>query len=175
MTQQALLLGVLALLTLVNTAGVLAVLLQLPGTWLMVAATAAVAWWRWDQQTIGAGVLIALLVLAIMGEIVEAVAGSAGAVKGGGGWLSAFLSLVGGVAGALIGTVVVPIPILGTLVGACAGAALGALTAERWRGRSWQLSWQSAKGAAYGRLWGTLAKVAIAAVMWLVILLAIIL
>lgn len=175
MTQQALLLGAAALLMLVNTAGVFAVLLQLPGTWLMIVATAAVAWWRWDQQTIGAGVLITLLVLAILGEIIEAVAGSAGAMKGGGGWLSALLSLMGGVVGALAGTVILPIPVLGTLVGACAGAAAGALAAERWRGRSWQLSWQAAKGAAYGRLWGTVGKVVVALVMWLWVLLALIL
>ena len=68
-----LLLMVLLLLG-VNALGVLMVALQLPGTWLMLAATALFAWWRWDDggfAAIGGWVLLTLLGMAIIGEIVE--------------------------------------------------------------------------------------------------------
>ena len=71
------------LLIAVSFVCLLTVLLTLPGTWLMLAATALVAWLRWDQRMISPWTLAALLVLAIAGELLEMVASSAGARRAG--------------------------------------------------------------------------------------------
>ena len=68
-------------LLLLLAAGWIMTLLSLPGTWLMVVGTAIYAYfvpegWRVD---VGWGVLLAVLVLAILGEVVESAAVALGA------------------------------------------------------------------------------------------------
>jgi len=71
------------LLVLVNSLCLFLVVLGMPGTWLMVVATALLAWWRWEVQMFSLPVLMALVLLAAVGELLEFLAGLFGAKKPG--------------------------------------------------------------------------------------------
>lgn len=154
------------LLTLVNAVWLLTTIVGLPGTWLIALTTALVAWWQWDQQMIGAPVLIALGVLAAVGEAIEFYAGVWGSKRFGGSNRGALGALFGSFVGGLVGTLFAPV--LGTLIGACVGAAVGAIVFEMHSGQPWRTSVQSGFGAGVGRLGGTLGKLGAGGVMWLV-------
>jgi uncharacterized protein len=174
MVDTTLLVVVSVLLLLVNTVGVFLVLMQLPGTWLMLGATVGVAWWRWDGWS-GAGViggwtLVVLLVLALVGELVEFLGPAMGAVKEKSSRRAAVLAVVGGVVGAIVGTVVlVFLPVVGTLIGAVVGSGLFSMMGDLWAGRGWEPALRGGKGAAVGRFWGALGKLMIAVAMWVVV------
>lgn len=171
MWENALVVTVVVVLLLFNAVGVLLVALQLPGTWLMLLATAVVAWWRWDSGLIGWWTLAALLGLAVLGEVVEFVAGAWGASRAGSSKRGAVLAIAGGVVGALLGMVFLAfIPIVGVLIGAAIGAALGTIAGDVWAGREWAMALRTGRGAAVGKFWGALGKLGIAGVMWLVVL-----
>jgi uncharacterized protein YqgC (DUF456 family) len=163
-------------LVVLNAACVLLVLLGLPGTWLMVTATALVAWWRWDVHgaapMFGVPMLVTIVGLALAGEVAEFVAGIAGTKSVGGTRRGSVGALVGTLVGALIGTALIPLPIVGSLIGACAGAAVGAWGFELSGGRSMKASMRSGVGAGVGRLFGTVAKFVIAIAIWVVITVA---
>lgn len=176
-----------AILVLVNLFWLFLVIFGLPGTWLMVITTAVFAVWQGHGGSeghvlFGATTLAILIGLALVGELIEFVAGVAGAKKAGGGWRGAIGALLGGLIGGLIGTFLIPIPIIGSLAGACIGAGLGAWWMEL-RSRDWRLTlqspqqrWQRATQIGYaagvGRFMGTLGKLMIAILMWLVIAVA---
>lgn len=175
---------ILALLLLVNAVGVLAVLFQLPGTWLILAATGGAAWLLRDSQTFGWWTLGILLALAILGEIVETASGAIGSRSTGGSrsaaWLSIPFAIVGATLGAsLAGSLslaivwIAPVWLVIVLAGGALGAAGGAILGDRLSGRSWEDSRRAGLGAAVGRLGGTVGKLAVAAVMWLVVVVAI--
>lgn len=163
--------AVLFVLTL--AAGWVLTLISLPGNWLMVAAAAVFAFFvpaDESRAAIGWGVAIALLVLALIGELLELLASALGAARGGGSKRGAVLAVVGAVPGAMIGAVLgSPIPVIGTLVGviffAGLGAMGGAMLGEWWKGRQLHESWQVGRGAFVGRILGSLAKVLIASIM----------
>jgi hypothetical protein len=156
----------------------LLVVVGLPGTWALLALAAGLE--LVDHRllpgdalvtTFGWGLLGGCAALAGAGEVIEAVAGAAGTKLGGGtrrGMLGAF---AGGILGAILFTPLVPIPVLGTLLGAMAGAFAGAFVGEatspELRSRRDRL--RAATGAAAGKLGGTLAKLAIGAVMWVLL------
>jgi uncharacterized protein YqgC (DUF456 family) len=154
-----------------NLMAVALVLLQLPGTWIMLALTALFAWWRWDEPrpSIGLWTLGVALALALLAELVEFVAGAIGSRTAGGSKRGAFGSMVGGVIGAIVGTFAIPVPIVGTLIGACLGAACGSMLGDIAAGREPQAVWKAGAGAAVGKLVGTVTKVGIALMMWLII------
>jgi hypothetical protein len=140
--------------------GLVLAAVTLPGVWLILLAAVGVKLWQPELLswwTIGAGVGLALL-----GEIIEAVASALGAKKfGGSGW-GAGGSIVGALVGAVLGTLV-PVPILGTLAGAIVGAGVGALVAELWiKKRTIQEARRSATGAVIGRAVATVVKITIA-------------
>ncbi len=147
-------------------------LFSLPGNWALLGITALFAWLV-PQDTLR-GVtwytVWALLALAIAGEIIEFVAGAAGAAKRGASrrsiWLSLFGALVGSIGGAIIG---LPIAVVGSpiaaLLGGAAGAFIGAYSGEAWAARPHDHSVEVAKGAFVGRIWGTVGKFAVGAVM----------
>jgi len=153
-----------------NGVCVVLVLLQLPGSWLMLLATALAAWLG-DWQTIGMWTIGALSALAIGGEGLELLAGTAGAAKAGGSKRAAILAVVGAMVGAILG--IFGPPIIGSVIGACVGAAAGSMAGDRWAGRSWRQAAETGKGAAKGRLLGTIAKVVVAACMWLIVTVAV--
>lgn len=164
------------LLLLVNAAGVVLVLLQLPGTWLMLGATVGVAAWRWGGWSGESGglvtgwTLVALLVLALLGELVEFLGPALGAAKEKSSRRATVLAVVGGVAGAIVGTVVLAfLPVLGTLIGAVVGSGLFAMLGDLWAGREWEPAWRGGRGAAIGRFWGALGKLVIAVAMWVLV------
>ena len=166
------------LLVLANTVWAALNLLALPGNWLMVITTALVAWWQWDrgkpagQQMFGIPVLVLVFLLAAAGEVVELLAGAAGARKAGGSRWGSLGALAGGFVGAIAGTFVIPIPVLGSVVGACGGAFLGAWGMEMLAGRKARPAVRSGVGAGAGRFVGTSLKILLGALIWAVIAVA---
>lgn len=166
------------LLTLLNTLWLLFVVLGLPGTWMMALSTALLAWWQWDEsrawndQMFSSYVLIAVVALAVIGEIVEFAAGVVGAQRAGASRRGGIGAFIGAIAGGIAGTIVIPLPVIGSLLGAVAGAAAGAWWGELTGGRDHGAALKSGVGAGVGRLGGTLGKLAVAVVMWLVITVA---
>lgn len=143
---------------------VFAVLLTLPGTWLMVLMamllnltmdTNPFSWW-----TIGIAI-----VLAGLGELLELLAGGAGAKAKGASKRAIVASVAGGIVGAILGTAI--LPIIGTIVGSALGAGVGAIVfeftiADR---RDVKHLRGIGTGAFTGRLLATVLKTAVALVM----------
>ena len=161
-----------AILVLLNSLFLFLTLLGLPGNWLMLAATALLAWWQWDQRMITLPPIIALLTLAAIGELLEFLSSLAGAKKAGASRAGSLGALIGGIVGAIIATFAIPIPILGSLIGACGGAALGAWSLEIKTGRDHHASARSALGASIGTILGRAAKIAAGIIIWIIAALA---
>lgn len=162
-------------LVVVNVFWLFLVVLGLPGTWLMAGSTALLAWWRWgsgDSPMFGIVALALVVGLAVLGEVVEFVSGIAGARRAGASIWGAVGALLGALVGGVAGTFLIPVPVVGSLVGACGGAALGAWLLELGAGRTRDQAGRSAVGAGVGRLQGTAVKLAIGALMWIVIAVA---
>lgn len=154
----------LALLLVVNAFCIFLVVMQLPGTWLLVVATAMMA--IWQSERITWRTLVLLVILAILGEVVETVWSAKSSREAGGTRRGAILAIVLAVAGAIVGSFALP-PI-GTLIGACVGAGGGSYLGDLWAGRSHAKAVEAGRAAAKGRLWGTIGKVVITCVMWIV-------
>jgi uncharacterized protein YqgC (DUF456 family) len=147
-------------------------LVALPGNWLIVGGAALFAGLITEEP--GRGVawrtVIALVVLAIIGEFVEFAAGAAGAAKQGASRRAIALSMVGAIIGSIVGlSIGVPIPVVGSLVmalfGGAAGAFAGAYLGEAWKGRDEPARTAAGRGAFFGRIWGTVGKFAVGAIM----------
>lgn len=156
--------------------GIGLVALQLPGTWLIVLLSALAAWWGWDtneaERWLGWWTLAGLLALAVLGEILEAIAGALGSRAAGGSKRGAVLAIVGGIAGAILGTIVIPIPIVGTLLGAALGAGLLSGLGDKWAGRKWGEAVRGGSGAAVGKFAGSVGKLAVAVAMAVLVIVA---
>jgi len=150
--------------------GLFLTLLGLPGVWIMVAALAAYAWVTTFNHYVGWPSLITLLVLAVLAEVLEFFAGSAGAKKAG----ASRRGMIGAIVGAMIGGFLftIPVPVLGTIFGVCFGAFVGAALVEMGvvgdPGHAGRVGW----GAAKGRFFGIMIKLAFGLVMLLVTLFA---
>ncbi len=170
------------LLITVLLASWLLTLLGLPGNWLMVVATAVYAFLMPAQSPAALGwkMVLALLVLAALGEVVELVAGAAGTARVGGSRKGAVLALAGSITGGIVGIFIgLPIPLVGPLVAvvlsAGLGAMAGAILGESWAGKSLGESWQIGKAAFWGRLAGTSGKLLVGVVMVAVVVTALVL
>ncbi len=179
----AFLISILAalLLALAVLIGWVAQWIGLPGNWLIVIAAALYAWWIPSDAglAIGGNTVIALVVLAVIGEAVELAAGALGVAKVGGSRRSALLALVGSIIGGIFGVVVgLPIPLVGSLVAAVLFAGLGALAGaflgETSHGRDFDASVAVGKAAFIGRVLGTLAKMIVSSIMVAVTLAALV-
>ena len=159
----------LIILVLLNTCWLGLIFFALPGNWLMVISTALLAWWRWDDGIFSVYTLIAITILAVLGEVIEFFAGAGGAKKAGAGKAGAIGAVLGAIAGAVAGTILIPIPIIGTLMGGCLGAGLGAFAFERARGREMADSIRLGTGAGLGQLLGITGKFIIGIIIWLTI------
>lgn len=145
------------------------VLLGLPGVWLLLLSVTLYGWaTHWNY--IGWHGLAALLILAILSEVLEFFAAGVAAKQAGGGERASIGAIVGAFVGGLVSTFVVPVPVLGTLAGLCAGAFAGALILEQSRDRRPLHLLRVGFSAARGRLLGTLLKIALALAMFLVAL-----
>lgn len=153
------------------------VVIQMPGTWLLLGGAALVEVLdrlylpEGATQTFGWPVLGTALGLAVLGEIVEFAAGAEGARRGGASARGVWGAVIGGIVGVFAFTPIffwVPFfgMFLGALLGTFLGAVVGELTAERGSLRG---SLRPAAWAAVGRVIGTWAKVAIAVAMWVVL------
>ena len=160
------------------TAGILFVLISiplalvtavgLPGTWLIIGLAALIdlvelSWRDGGEPIFGIWAFVIAIVIASIAEVVEFVAGAAGAKAGGATRRGTFGALVGGFAGGIVGTFLIPIPLIGTLIGAALGAAGGALVGELSRGGvKLRETVRPATGVAAGRIAGTVLKLGFA-------------
>jgi uncharacterized protein len=151
-------------LTLVNLLCWVGILFGLPGTWLMVLFPVLLKWWQPDQFMVSWTVLGVAVGLAMLGEALEFVLGVAGSRRTGGSTRGAVLALVGSIVGGIMG-IALPVPLVGPLLGACLGAFGGALLGNLWAGRTLFQSLAAGRGAATGQFWGTVLKLAIGAIM----------
>lgn len=115
---------------------------------------------------------IALIVLALLGELIEFLASVMGTKKLGGSTRGATLSVIGSMAGGLIGAIFgipFPIPLVGMLVGsilfAAIGAWVGASIGEKWVGKPIKESLKIGGAAFVGRLLGTIGKLVMGSTM----------
>jgi uncharacterized protein len=141
-------------------------LVGLFGNWIILAAV-ALAWLATGFEHFTPLALVILLVLAVVGEVLEAVASGYGAAKFGGGKGSVVASVVGCILGAIVGTPV--FLVIGTLVGACLGAFLAAalyeyIVMEKHPGKA---AW-TGFGAALGKVLGLFAKTLVGFIMLIV-------
>jgi uncharacterized protein len=157
-------------------AACVATLLTLPGNWLIVLFAALFAWLF--PEAAGRGISWStvgwLAGLAAVGEIIEFVAGAAGAAKQGASRRAVLLSLVGAAVGTVIGLAVgLPIPVVGPMVvavlGGAIGAFVGAYLGEWHAGRAGDARFAAGQGAFVGKLWGTLGKLVAGAIMLVVV------
>jgi len=159
------------LLLLIALAGLLMVIVTMPGLWLVTAAAAVFALLT-HFHFIGRETLIALVVLSFAGELLELGAGGAAARRAGGGRRA----MIGGAIGALLGgfflTFIIPVPILGTIFGVCLGSFLGAAGLEMLGGKQIPHSLRIGAGAATGRFLGIIIKLMIGLAMLVLILIA---
>jgi len=151
-------------LTLVSLLCWVGIWLGLPGTWLMILFPVLLKWWQPDQFLVSWTVLGVAVGLAVLGEVLEFVLGAAGSRRTGGSTRGAVLALVGSIVGGIMG-IALPVPVVGPLLGACLGAFVGALLGNLWTGRTLFQSVVAGRGAAIGQFWGTVAKLAIGAVI----------
>lgn len=147
-----------------------------------VAGCAVYAQFGPDQGRldIGWGVVIALFLFAVVGELIELLTAALGAKRAGASKRGAILALIGSLVGGVIGMFVgIPIPVIGPLVGAVlcggVGALAGAVLGEQWKGRAMNESLRIGHAAFWGRLFGTLGKTLVGAVMLVLVISAVIL
>lgn len=147
--------------------GLLLSALTFSGTWLILLA-ALITYFSSGDPTLGT--LITFLLLCILTEVLEALAGFWGVQKRGGSKRAGFSALVGGLLGTLIGSAI--LPILGTLIGMLLGSFALAYTTERFllkkeEGNAAHI----ARGAVLARLSIMLFKTILTAAMslWLLI------
>lgn len=138
--------------------GIILNFLGLFGNWLFLLAIGTVAALSGFEH-FGIITLVILLALAIIGEVVEALASGVGAAKFGGGKGAMAASVIGCILGAIIGTPLIPIPLIGTLIGACIGAFAGATFYEhKHQEKELEDAMKVGFGAALGKVGGLFAK-----------------
>ena len=162
----------LILLILLNAVWLMLVLFGLPGNWLILISTCLFAWWRWEDGVFSIYMLIAIVVLATIGELFEFLSGMHGAKRAGASWRGSIAALAGAITGAILGTFMIPVLFLGTVLGACIEAGLGAWALEVSRGRKMEESVRCGVGAGLGELLGISAKVTIGIIIWLTVAVA---
>ena len=139
--------------------GVLLAALQLPGTWLILAA-AIIYDWCHDWSRLGPVVLGVLAGLAVLGEVVEFAASYLFAGKAGGSRRASWGAVIGGFVGMFIFTL--PMPVIGIIVGGIIGCFAGALIGEMTVRDDMERSARIGFGAALGHVAGLVAKLALA-------------
>lgn len=147
----------LILLIVAFLVGLVLVPLGLPGLWLMALALIGYAALTGFER-VSVLTLVVVVLVAVAGEVLEALVGFGMARKFGGSSRAGWGALVGGLIGAVVGT---PVPVLGNLVGAFLGAFIGAATFEATRqgevGKSLVAGW----GAVLGKAAASAIKVAL--------------
>ncbi|MBN1788306.1 MAG: DUF456 family protein [Sedimentisphaerales bacterium] len=138
----------------------------LPGNWLMIVTTVLFSIWQKDSFSIY--VIIIAIILAVIGEIIEFLAGAGGAKLAGGGKKAILAAIAGAIVGAVLGTVLIPVPLFGTLLGSAIGTGMAVLIVEEKAGKEFKDSVKTATTAGIAQMLGTSAKVIVGLVIWLV-------
>jgi uncharacterized protein len=153
-----------ATLLMLMAAGLFLNILGLPGLWLIVISVVVYGWiFGWTY--VGVWTIAVLVVLGLLAELVELLAGAAGSKAAGGSKRGMIGAIVGGIIGGIAGTPLIPIPVVGTIVGSVAGCFIGAYAIEWAIGRTHGDAAVISYGAAKGRIVGLLAKTAFGVVM----------
>ncbi len=142
-------------LILLALGGTILAALQLPGTWLILAAAAGYDWYH-DWQQIGWKWLVGLAVVAGLAELLEIATSLVATRRAGASRRASVGALVGGLLGMIL--LSVPVPVVGTIVGGLVGCFLGALLAELTVRRDLKAGARVGLFATIGRLIGTIAK-----------------
>jgi uncharacterized protein YqgC (DUF456 family) len=153
------------LLILVLLLGLVMIPFGLPGTWII--AGAALGYSILVPGSIGMFTVIAVTVLAVIGEVIEFSLTAKYTKKYGGSSRASWGAIIGGMVGAFMG---VPVPIIGSVIGAFIGAFVGAFVAELSRGTGGAGATRVATGALIGRALAAATKVGIGVAMaaWIV-------
>lgn len=160
------------ILVLLNAVWLVLDVFGLPGNWLIVISTFLFAWWRWDDRVFSIWILIAIVALAVLGELAEFTAGMIGAKRAGASWPGSIAAILGAVTGAVLGTFLIPIPFFGTLLGACVGAGICVWAVEFSRGKENEHSVRYAVGAGIGEFFGIISKFALGIAIWFIVAVA---
>ena len=145
--------ALVSLFLVVLTICVLLNLVMLPGNWAVVGLTALYAWLGPETPELGALFFVALVGMAVVGEVVEFLTQIWGAKKYGSSGKATFAGMIGAIAGAIFFA-----PFLfgiGAIFGALAGAWAGCYAAER----------LLANGALVGRFLGMVVKLGLGIAM----------
>lgn len=164
------------LLMLANMAAWVTTLFTLPGNWILLGLTVLYAYFLPADYypRVSWTVVLVVAAIAVLGEIIEFLAGAAGAAKQGGSKLGIFLSLVGAFLGSLGGAIFLSfIPLIGTMAGALLGGALGAFGGA-WLGeynteKTSEERFAIGKGAFIGRILGTVGKLSMGVIMLVIV------
>ncbi len=152
-------LGVVAIVLLCAVAVVLSCV-SISGTWVVLGAAVIAILMRGETGFPGWLTLVVFLLLSIVVEVAEAVAGSWGVVKRGGSKLAGLVSLIGGLLGLVVG-VLIPIPIIGPLIGMLALSFGSVFMVEHWRLKHIEHAANIAWGAVWARILVIFLKVII--------------
>lgn len=145
----------LVILILAMPAGLIAVVLGLPGTWLILVASVFYGWLT-DFAIITSQLLLGLLALAVVAELLDFTAGLWGARRYGG----TKKAMVGTMTGGILGAVALS-PMLfgfGTIVGAFFGSFVGAFSMTYLEQRKMDKSMRVGWGALLGRVFAMVFK-----------------
>lgn len=154
--------SLLVLVVIIQLAGIAMLLVGLPGTW-VVLGSVIVYGLLTGWEAVGLTLVLALLILAVLGEVLEFFASAVGARRFGASKGATVTAIVAVIPGAILGSMV--LPIIGTIVGALAGAFLGASLWELAHQRPGPDAWRAGFGALLGRSGAVVAKVLIALTM----------
>jgi uncharacterized protein YqgC (DUF456 family) len=125
----------------------------------------AYAWWTGGRYLHWPGI-VTVVALALVGELLEFLAGAGGAKAAGGSKRSMVFSTIGGITGGILLTI--PLPIIGTIIGVCIGAFAGATLAQMTVEQDVEHSARVGLGAAKGTFIGILSKLTVGCVIFIV-------
>ena len=136
--------------------GIFLSLFSLSGTWLVVGA-AILAFFLPGEHAPGIRTVLSFLVLALIMEVLEGVAGVWGVHKRGGSSLGSLMALIGGVLGFFLGFMI-PVPLIGNFVGMLLLSFLLVFWVERQRLGHDRQAVHIALGAVLARVYMVLVK-----------------
>jgi len=145
-------------LSLAMLASLLLIVFGLPGTWI-IFILALIAAAIGDFQKITLMVLLVLFGIALLGELMEFLAGYLGARKKGASRWASGSAIIFSFIGAILMSGIPPV--IGALIGAFLGAFLGAVLAEYIIQREWRRALEAGAAALFGRMISLISKIAV--------------
>lgn len=141
--------------------------LSLSGTWLVLATTGLLTWYRWPEFP-NIATIIVFILLCIGVEVAEAFAGAWGVQKRGGSKMAGVAAMLGGFLGLILGSFI-PIPIIGNLLGMLISSFGCAFLVEQNRLKKTEHAAHIATGAVLARLAVIFLKVGITLLMTVIL------